>query len=113
MAFTEVNFWQTTVAPAGPFEAPWPARTDVAIVGAGFTGLSAALSLAHQGANVAVLEAETPGWGASSRNGGMVLTGLKLGASELIAKYGRALARRLHAASLAAIDCVEAIVRAE
>ncbi len=113
MAVTEANFWQTTVAPAGPGETPWPAPTDVAIVGAGFTGLSAALSLAHQGASVAVLEAETPGWGASSRNGGMVLTGLKLGASELIAKYGRALARRLHAASLAAIDRVEAIVRAE
>ena len=50
----------------------------VAVIGAGFTGLSAARTLARRGARVAVLEAETIGWGASSRNGGMVLTGLKL-----------------------------------
>src|SRR5512143_856335 len=101
----EANFWHTTADKPSFPEGPLPARVDVAVIGAGLTGLSAALSLAQGGASVAVLEAESAGWGASSRNGGMVLTGLKLGASELIAKYGRALARRLHAASLAAIDC--------
>src|SRR5512143_3235414 len=101
----EANFWHTTAEKPTFAEQPLPAHTDVAIIGAGFTGLSAALRLARGGASVVVLEAESAGWGASSRNGGMVLTGLKLGASELIAKYGRALARRLHAASLAAIDC--------
>ncbi len=49
----------------------------VAIVGAGFTGLSTALSLAEQGVDVAVLEAHEPGWGASGRNGGQVNPGLK------------------------------------
>ena len=45
---------------------------DVAIVGAGFTGLSAALHLAQMGRSVVVLEAQAPGWGASGRNGGQV-----------------------------------------
>ncbi len=90
-----------------------PERVDVAVVGAGFTGLSAALSLARSNASVAVLESRSIGWGASSRNGGMVLTGLKLGAETLAARYGTEVARRLYAASLASIDCVERIVREE
>ena len=86
---------------------------DVAVIGAGFTGLSAARTLAKRGAKVAVLESETIGWGASSRNGGMVLTGMKLGVNKLISMYGRDLTRRMYAASLATIDCVEQIVREE
>jgi glycine/D-amino acid oxidase-like deaminating enzyme len=114
MAFTEKVFWQETVTmPAGEAAGPLPRSVDVAVVGAGFTGLSAALQLARQGATVAVLEAETIGWGASSRNGGMVLTGMKLPVSKLMACYGRETTRRLYAASLAAIDCVEQIVREE
>ncbi len=92
---------------------PLPEMVDVAVVGAGFTGLSAARTLAKRCARVAVLDRETVGWGASSRNGGMVLTGMKLGVSQLIRKYGRELTRRMYAGSLASIDCVEQIVREE
>ncbi len=114
MAYQEKVFWQDTVMmPAGEASGPLPERVDVAVIGAGFTGLSAARQLARQGATVAVLEAETIGWGASSRNGGMVLTGMKLPVSKLIARYGRETTRRLYAASLASIDCVEQIVREE
>src|SRR5712672_1724046 len=88
-----------------------PERVDVAVIGAGFTGLSAARTLARRGAKVAVLESETIGWGASSRNGGMVLTGMKLGVNKLISMYGRERTQRMYAASLATIDCVEQIVR--
>src|ERR1700731_33352 len=90
-----------------------PERVDVAVLGAGFTGLSAARTLAKRGAKVAVLEAETIGWGASSRNGGMVLTGMKLGVNQLISMYGRERTQRMYAASLASLDCVEQIVREE
>ena len=90
-----------------------PEHADVVIIGAGFTGLSAARALAKRGARVVVFESETIGWGASSRNGGMVLTGLKLGVNKLIAKYGRDLTRRMYAASLATIDCVEQIITEE
>jgi len=90
-----------------------PETADVAVIGAGFTGLSAARTLASKGANVVVLESETIGWGASSRNGGMVLTGMKLGVNKLISMYGRERTQRMYAASLASIDCVAKIVRDE
>jgi len=83
------------------------------VIGAGYTGLSAARILAKRGAKVAVFESETIGWGASSRNGGMVLTGMKLGVNKLISMYGRELTQRMYAASLATIDCVEQILREE
>ena len=114
MAFKEKVFWQDTVAmPAGDMAGPLPDSVDVAVIGAGFTGLSAARTLAQNGASVAVLEAESIGWGASSRNGGMVLTGLKLPLGTLSARYGWEATRRMYAASLASIDCVEQIVREE
>ena len=109
----ELNYWLTTVQMSAGSAEPLPERADVAIVGAGFTGLSAALSLAKRGAKVVVLESETIGWGASSRNGGMVLTGLKLGVNQLISTYGRDLTRRMYTASLETIDTVEVIVKNE
>ena len=114
MPLQELNYWLTTTdfPPSDPSR-PLPDMVDVAVIGSGFTGLSAARALAKLGARVAVLEAETIGWGASSRNGGMVLTGLKLGFGELASKYGRDLARRMYDASLASIDCVEQIIREE
>ena len=114
MPITEKNYWLTTVSvPPGDPARPLPESVDVAVVGAGFTGLSAARALAKRGVCVAVLEAETFGWGASSRNGGMVLTGLKLPVTTLISRYGLEKVRRMYAASLASIDCVEHIVRGE
>src|SRR5262244_2756043 len=109
----ELNYWLTTAKmPDSPAQL-LPESCDVAIVGSGFTGLSSALVLAKRGARVVVLDSETIGWGASSRNGGMVLTGLKLGVNQLISMYGRERTQRMYAASLASIDCVEQIVREE
>ena len=113
MAIQEKNYWLETVAiPPGDSE-PLPESIDVAIVGSGVTGLSAALELARRGVAVAVLEAETLGWGASSRNGGMVLTGMKLPVPTLISRYGSEATRRMYEASLASIDCVEQIIAKE
>lgn len=72
------SMWVATRNPA-PDYAPLQGsmKADVAIVGAGYTGLSAAIHLAERGATVVVLEAESPGWGASGRNGGQVIPGLK------------------------------------
>ena len=113
MPLQEKNYWQTTTEFPTPGAPPLPESADVAVIGAGFTGLSAAHTLAQRGAKVAVLESETVGWGASSRNGGMVLTGMKLGVNQLISKYGRERTQRMYAASLASIDCVEQIVKEE
>jgi glycine/D-amino acid oxidase-like deaminating enzyme len=107
------NFWlQTGEAPKFPAR-DLPKVADVAVIGAGFTGLSAARTLAKSGAKAVVLEAENVGWGASCRNGGMVLSGLKLGPPTLLARYGREATKRMYAASLESIDCVETIVREE
>jgi glycine/D-amino acid oxidase-like deaminating enzyme len=97
------------IGTAGDF----PERVDVVVIGAGYTGLSAARTLAKRGVTVAVLEANTIGWGASSRNGGMVLTGMKLDVGTLAKRYGMELTRRMYADSLASIDLVEQIVREE
>src|SRR3984893_4696359 len=109
----EKTFWLDTVEIPAPAPREFPQRVDVAIIGAGFTGLSAARSLARGGGSVAVLESQTIGWGASSRNGGMVLTGLKLPAATLIARYGKEATARMYAASLTSIDFVEQLVREE
>jgi glycine/D-amino acid oxidase-like deaminating enzyme len=73
------------------------ARTEVAIVGAGYTGLSTALHLAERGTGVLLLEAQEPGWGAAGRNGGQVNAGLKHDPDEvdrhLGATYGPRLVR--------------------
>jgi glycine/D-amino acid oxidase-like deaminating enzyme len=114
MAIQEKNYWlETATIPAADPSRPLPDTVDVAIVGSGVTGLSAAIALAKRGIRTAVLEAETFGWGASSRNGGMVLTGMKLPVPTLISRYGREAVRRMYAASIASIDCVEQIVREE
>src|SRR5258708_9190913 len=114
MAIKERNFWLDTVAePATGGTGALPDKVDVAIVGGGFCGLSAARVLAQRGVRVALFEAETLGWGASCRNGGMVLTGMKLPVPTLIKRYGRELVQRMYAASLESIDLVESIVKEE
>jgi len=75
-------------------------RADVCVLGAGLTGLNAALELAEAGYQVIVLEAESVGWGASGRNGGQVIFGFGCGESKLEGLVGRADAQRLFAWSL-------------
>ena len=74
-------------------------RASVAIVGGGFTGLSAALHLAEKGVDVVVLEANEPGWGASGRNGGQVNPGLKHDPDQVEADFGHDLGGRMVALS--------------
>lgn len=83
------SLWHAT-APAAPHTPPLASdvRADVCIVGAGYAGLSTALHLAEAGVSVVVLEAREPGWGASGRNGGQVIPGIKYDPSEIVSKYG-------------------------
>src|SRR5437016_5766389 len=114
MPIQEKNFWATTVdSPSVAASPDLPDSVDVAVVGGGYCGLSAARTLAKRGVTVTLFEAETFGWGASSRNGGMVLTGMKLPVPTLIKRYGREAVRKMYAASLESIDCVEHVVREE
>ncbi len=108
-------YWHTTVNMPGEEHAttPLPEKVDVAVIGGGFTGLSAARALAKRNLKVAVLETETIGWGASSRNGGMTLTGLKPSMQSVIKKYGRDLTKQLFQVSLDSVDTVEQVVKEE
>ena len=92
------SLWVDTAAP-GPRFAPLDGEhaCEIAVVGAGFTGLSAALHLAQSGRDVCVLEAAQPGWGASGRNGGQVNPGMKLLPDRIEAVYGRERGTRINA----------------
>jgi glycine/D-amino acid oxidase-like deaminating enzyme len=102
------NYWADDYPrPADLPTSELPDRVDVLIVGGGYTGLHAALVLRKAGASVAVLDQETIGWGASSRNGGMALTGMKMEMPAVFNRYGPELGRRFWDWSLAALDHLE------
>ena len=84
---------------------------DVAIIGGGITGCSAALDLAERGIDVALLEARDIGWGASGRNGGQVLPGYAIAQHKLERMVGAADAGLLWDMSVEAVRLVEARVR--
>jgi glycine/D-amino acid oxidase-like deaminating enzyme len=83
------SLYRATTLAVGAFpELRGNTRADVAIIGAGITGLSAALHLVEQGSQAIVLEAHDIGWGASGRNGGQVNPGLKSDPGDLIKDFG-------------------------
>ena len=84
---------------------------DVAIVGGGLAGLSAALQLARAGRSVTVLEAESVGFGASGRNGGFVSPGYATGGEEIARIAGKEKARQLHLLSVEGVDFVRDNIR--
>jgi glycine/D-amino acid oxidase-like deaminating enzyme len=90
------SLWADTAEPAPPTTAlQASASADVAIVGGGYTGLSAALRLAEGGAGVLVLEAGAIGGLASGLNGGQVIPGLKQDPEEIVALFGHERGERL------------------
>jgi glycine/D-amino acid oxidase-like deaminating enzyme len=90
-----------------------PPRTDVAIVGSGYTGLSAAIQTARGGRHTVVFDAGDAGWGCSTRNGGQVSTSFKPGFDELAAKHGPERAFAILKEGHTALDWIEEFTRAE
>jgi glycine/D-amino acid oxidase-like deaminating enzyme len=109
----EILWTAATPAPKTYLNKPLTGKADVVVIGGGFTGTSAALQLAKGGAQVTLLEAQSIGWGASSRNGGQALSCLHYTLTKLIKQHGRELAREMFFASVHAADTVEKIVRDE
>jgi gamma-glutamylputrescine oxidase len=85
-------------------------RADVAILGGGIAGCSAALHLAKRGYRVALLEARTVGFGASGRSGGQTIFGLAVSQKTLAAEVGRDDARRLFDLSVEALDLTQSLI---
>lgn len=102
------SYWQATADGTHSFPAlREDIETDVAVVGAGFTGLAATYQLLRDGRDCVVLDAHQPGWGASGRNGGMTVPRYKYTYAELAAHYGLETALEMYRLAHAAVDLVE------
>ncbi len=111
--FVARPYWWDAAEPAPLGEADPPGVADVAIVGGGYAGLSAALTLARLGITPTVIDAERIGWGASSRNGGQVSGGSKVGLAELETRYGRERGRAVADAAAGAFPFIESLIARE
>lgn len=110
-----IPYWTSnTPRPADlPVASDLPEQVDLAIIGGGYTGLNAARVLAQNGASVAVLEQNSMGWGASSRNGGMTTAGLKQTTANIFKWYGAEKGHEFWQTSLDAVNLVEEIIHTE
>jgi gamma-glutamylputrescine oxidase len=102
------SLWRETATEASPSQVLSGAATaDVAIIGAGYTGLSAALRAIERGLEPAVIEASEIGFGASGRNGGVVSTKYRVSLSDMARRHGVEVAKHMNRLAHDAMDCVE------
>src|SRR5690349_25050774 len=92
---------------------PLPDTADVVVIGGGYAGINAARELARRGLAVTVVEAETLGFGASTRNGGIVHPGYKWGPAALVARYGDDTGRALFRESIDSYETVKRLIADE
>jgi glycine/D-amino acid oxidase-like deaminating enzyme len=105
------SLWADTAEPLQAFpKLAGEVKADVVIIGAGYTGLSAAHHIAKSGLSPVVLEANHPGWGASGRNGGVITAKFRLSFRDIDAAHGRAMARRMYEIAHESVDMVEELV---
>ena len=97
--------------PAPPKLSTLPERAELLIIGAGYTGLSAAIAAASSGADVCVVDAEHPGFGASSRNGGMAGAHPRLSLSVMTERFGASTARQVFNEAGMAFDYFEGLIK--
>lgn len=111
--FKETPYWWEAAPPEDVDGAALPKQVDVAIVGSGYTGLHAAIQTARAGRTTLVLEAETAGFGASTRNGGQISTSIKASFPKLSRKYGAKLAAEILGEGQASLDFINQFIQSE
>jgi glycine/D-amino acid oxidase-like deaminating enzyme len=109
----QTPLWWETAPREGDLGATLPRSADIVIIGAGYTGLSCALALARAGRSVTVIDSGAPGFGASSRSGGMVGHGHRLSYAKLEARYGAPKAKAILREGVAAFDFTIALIERE
>lgn len=112
--FERRPYWQATM-PALPDRQGrrLPDTADVVIVGGGYTGVAAARRLARSGRQVVLLEANHLGWGASTRNGGIVHPGYKWSPETLVRRWGEETGRALYRETVDAFAFLTGLIRDE
>jgi glycine/D-amino acid oxidase-like deaminating enzyme len=109
--FKEVAYWLDPPPLTKSFSGnPLPAKTDVLVIGSGYTGTVAAIRLKQAGVDVTLIDMARLGTAASARNGGMTLTGLSEGLTKIEKQLGKEKVRRLFAESLESVNTVERLV---
>jgi len=107
------SYWLDGMTPPDLPQTALPSEVDVVIVGSGYTGLNAAIEVARGGRSTLVLEAETPGWGCSTRNGGQISTSIKPSLAKLTASHGRERAEAIRGEGSASLEWIEERIAAE
>lgn len=107
------SYWLDGLTPPDLSSADLPRQVDVVIVGSGYTGLNAAIETARGGRSTLVLEAETPGWGCSTRNGGQISTSIKPTLEALTKRFGADRARAIRNEGQQALNWIEERIKTE
>ncbi|MCP4951629.1 MAG: FAD-binding oxidoreductase [Proteobacteria bacterium] len=111
--FKDRPFWWDRSPLDNPHPVPLPKNVDVLIIGSGYTGLCTALQTARGGKSTLVIDANEPGWGCSSRNGGQISTGIKPDFEALAKNHGSHAAFEAHREGLRAIASIGNFIQEE
>lgn len=111
--FKAAPYWWDTSPRPDLSATDLPQRVDVAVIGSGYTGLSAALQTSRAGRSTLVLDAEDAGWGCSTRNGGQISTSIKPDLAELARRHGEQAARAILAEGRNALKWIGEFVSTE
>jgi len=103
-------YWVDGMAPLAATQPRCLAAADVVIIGSGYTGMHAAIVAASQGKTTQVIEAQTPGWGCSTRNGGQISSSVKPTLAQLTKRFGAERARAIRAEGDASLDWIEQFI---
>ncbi|MDF1774515.1 MAG: FAD-binding oxidoreductase [Rhizobiaceae bacterium] len=111
--FKPAPYWWDNAQPEPRTDAALPDEADVVIIGSGYTGLHAAIQTAREGLSTLVLDAESAGFGCSTRNGGQISTSVKPDFAALSSRYGEKHATDILKEGQASLDYIERFVREE